>query len=419
VADIFISYSKKDADQARLIAALLEAQAYSVWWDTSLETGDEFRQEITKELDAAKAVIVLWTENSVRSVWVNAEASRALHSDRKLVPLKARLLPGDQIPLPFSELQTTNFDDHEAVLAAVKKQLAKPPAPPAVWKKVQSEALSWFGVVGTVLTIAGFLSTFIVLACPMHWLVENFSKLMLRFWSDLWSIVHIKVSPSIASHFSMLLFYAILTFGSVMLAGGPRQLNHNQERWLYPGIYIQNISMFVFALIYYLSQPHLFLGIMLSVFLILVIMFCIFKALDSGLVDRILTTIIYCILLLLVIWQFPNPLTSASGGEIIVFLALCSNLYVYPVMIAPTKALAKRVKFVLIGVVLIFGLSKVSELLEHFSGIAPWCSLTSTTTRHEPARPKPEPFARMSPPRHSSTLREAPIPVHLLRRRTG
>jgi len=30
VADIFISYSKKDADQARLIAALLEAQGYSV-----------------------------------------------------------------------------------------------------------------------------------------------------------------------------------------------------------------------------------------------------------------------------------------------------------------------------------------------------------------------------------------------------
>jgi len=48
VADIFISYSKKDADTARVIAALLEAQGYSVWWDTSLETGDEFRQEITE-----------------------------------------------------------------------------------------------------------------------------------------------------------------------------------------------------------------------------------------------------------------------------------------------------------------------------------------------------------------------------------
>ena len=93
MADIFISYSKKDAAEARFIAAQLEAQGYSVWWDTNLETGDEFRQEITKQLDDAKAVIVLWTENSVKSVWVNAEASRA-HSDRKLVPLKGRLLPG-------------------------------------------------------------------------------------------------------------------------------------------------------------------------------------------------------------------------------------------------------------------------------------------------------------------------------------
>jgi len=66
---------------------------------------------------------VLWTGKSVKSVWVNAEASRA-HSDRKLLPLKARLLPSDQIPLPFSELHTANFDNKEAVLTAVKKQLA-------------------------------------------------------------------------------------------------------------------------------------------------------------------------------------------------------------------------------------------------------------------------------------------------------
>ncbi len=123
MADIFISYSKKDAEQARLIEALLEAQGYSVWWDTSLETGEEFRQEITKELDAAKAVIALWTQNSVKSVWVNAEASRA-HSARKLVPLKAHLLAHNQIPLPFSELHTTNFDNHQEVLDAVERRFS-------------------------------------------------------------------------------------------------------------------------------------------------------------------------------------------------------------------------------------------------------------------------------------------------------
>jgi hypothetical protein len=35
MADIFISYSKNDHDQARMLAAFLEAEGYSVWWDTN------------------------------------------------------------------------------------------------------------------------------------------------------------------------------------------------------------------------------------------------------------------------------------------------------------------------------------------------------------------------------------------------
>jgi hypothetical protein len=127
VADIFVSYSKKDVAEARLIAALLEGQGYSVWWDRKLVAGNEFRRAITEQLDAAKAVIVLWTENSVNLVWVKAEAQRA-YSNLKLVPLKVRLLRCDQIPLPFSELHTADFDNHEAVLAAVKTKLSGQPA---------------------------------------------------------------------------------------------------------------------------------------------------------------------------------------------------------------------------------------------------------------------------------------------------
>lgn len=73
MADIFISYSQKDADTARLIAALLSAQGYSVWCDTQLLSGDKYREVIMKELDAARAVVVLWTSNSVKSDFVQAE----------------------------------------------------------------------------------------------------------------------------------------------------------------------------------------------------------------------------------------------------------------------------------------------------------------------------------------------------------
>jgi TIR domain-containing protein len=54
VADIFISYSKKDEAEARLLAAFLEAEGLSVWWDQTLLGGEKYRATITAELDKAR-----------------------------------------------------------------------------------------------------------------------------------------------------------------------------------------------------------------------------------------------------------------------------------------------------------------------------------------------------------------------------
>ena len=91
MADIFISYSKKDHEEARLLAAYLEAEGFSVWWDTSLKSGEQFRKVIMTELGRARAAIVIWTENSIESDWVQSEAGRA-HADRKLIPVKSKSL---------------------------------------------------------------------------------------------------------------------------------------------------------------------------------------------------------------------------------------------------------------------------------------------------------------------------------------
>jgi len=48
----------------------------SAWWDRALASGDRFRPEITAALDAARAAVVVWTDGSVDSDWVYAEADR-------------------------------------------------------------------------------------------------------------------------------------------------------------------------------------------------------------------------------------------------------------------------------------------------------------------------------------------------------
>ena len=46
MADVFISYAKADRPLALKLAAMLEAEGWKVWWDTSLIPGDDFRNEI-------------------------------------------------------------------------------------------------------------------------------------------------------------------------------------------------------------------------------------------------------------------------------------------------------------------------------------------------------------------------------------
>ena len=76
MADIFISYSKFDRESALELSANLESEGWSVWWDKSLGAGDAYRDEIMKQLATARAVIVIWTENSIKFDWVSTERHR-------------------------------------------------------------------------------------------------------------------------------------------------------------------------------------------------------------------------------------------------------------------------------------------------------------------------------------------------------
>ena len=44
MADVFISYSKADRSLALKLAAMLEAEGWKTWWDTSLIPGDDFQR---------------------------------------------------------------------------------------------------------------------------------------------------------------------------------------------------------------------------------------------------------------------------------------------------------------------------------------------------------------------------------------
>lgn len=74
MADIFISYKKEDAGRVVRIVEGLRQEGFSVWWDHGIAPGSSWDQAIQRELDAAKVVVAVWSEDSVSAPWVKEEA---------------------------------------------------------------------------------------------------------------------------------------------------------------------------------------------------------------------------------------------------------------------------------------------------------------------------------------------------------
>ena len=106
MAEIFVSYAREDRARVAPLVAALEAQGWSVWWDPAISPGQEFDRLINKELEEARAVIVVWTPASVDSRWVRGEAREA--ADRGvLVPVR---FDGARLPLDVRAMHTTDLD---------------------------------------------------------------------------------------------------------------------------------------------------------------------------------------------------------------------------------------------------------------------------------------------------------------------
>jgi TIR domain len=216
MADIFISYSRENRIEAAKLAADLASEGWSVWWDRHLAAGDEYRDDITRELAQARAVIAIWTAASVKSEWVRAEANRA-RAAGKLIPVKMEDVSYEDIPLPFGEIVTISLKDNEELRKAVVSTLNRPGQPAPAWSQaiasIRRDLLTWFGVFGMVITIFSGLRETIILSEKLRWLVEHWLEVSSKFWQGILSVVHITVPPTVVPALTLGLLLAITAIG--------------------------------------------------------------------------------------------------------------------------------------------------------------------------------------------------------------
>ena len=77
MANVFVSYARRDREQVLGLVSALEHEGLSVWWDPNLVPGKRFRDIIARELAAADSVVVVWTAASIQSDYVQDEAEEA------------------------------------------------------------------------------------------------------------------------------------------------------------------------------------------------------------------------------------------------------------------------------------------------------------------------------------------------------
>ncbi len=107
MSDIFLSYARKDFDQAKRLAGLLLEHGWSVFWDFRILPGKDWQEELDIELNQAHCVIVLWSKQSIQSKFVRDEAREGLERN-VLIPL---LIEAVRPPLGFRGIQTADFID--------------------------------------------------------------------------------------------------------------------------------------------------------------------------------------------------------------------------------------------------------------------------------------------------------------------
>src|SRR5262245_54227800 len=105
MSHVFVSYSRSTPAPAQRVVEALRSIGYDVWWDDELPVHRTFSPYLQERLDAAKAIVVIWTKDAIDSDYVRAEAE-AGRSARKLVQVSA---DGTPPPLPFNQTQYVNF----------------------------------------------------------------------------------------------------------------------------------------------------------------------------------------------------------------------------------------------------------------------------------------------------------------------
>ena len=102
MADVFISYSRRDAEYVQLLARDLEARGKRVWVDVEgIRDAEVFPTALRRAIEGSDAFVFVISPDSVRSGFCEQEVAHASDLNKRIVPLALREVADAEIPDPI------------------------------------------------------------------------------------------------------------------------------------------------------------------------------------------------------------------------------------------------------------------------------------------------------------------------------
>src|SRR5580658_6596638 len=99
MADVFVSYARRDGDFVRTLAEELRARGKEVWVDVEgIRDADRFPDALRGAIQESDAFLFVISPDSVASEFCEIEVQYASELNKRIVPLALRPVPDEQIP---------------------------------------------------------------------------------------------------------------------------------------------------------------------------------------------------------------------------------------------------------------------------------------------------------------------------------
>ena len=122
MADVFVSYSRRDADFVQRMASSLEERGKSVWIDTQgIADTEVFPQALRSAIEGSDAFLFVITPDSVASDFCEQEVTYARSLEKRIVPALRAPVPDPAIPEEIRHRNWIPFTEAEDVDASLDR----------------------------------------------------------------------------------------------------------------------------------------------------------------------------------------------------------------------------------------------------------------------------------------------------------